>query len=86
MALFERTQFAHPQDEAGVFIETLGAALVTWVAMQDRSPITVAEAAFAFNTTPEVIREAIEDASWIFIATRDDITDPAQQHIELDGA
>lgn len=86
MALFDRTQFAHPDDEAGVMIEGLGSALVTWTAMQDHSPITVAEAARAFNTTPEVIREAIEDASWIYIASREDITNPAEQVIELDGA
>jgi hypothetical protein len=83
---FERSQFAEPDDEAGIMIDGLGAALVTWTAMQDRSPITVADAALAFNTTPEVIREAIEAACWIFIASRDDITDPTKQIIELDGA
>lgn len=86
MPLFERSQFGSPDDEAGIMIGRLGTALVTWTAMQNRMPITVAEAALAFNTTPEVIREAIEDASWIYIATREDITDPAKQIIELDGA
>lgn len=83
MALFERSQFADPDDNAGVFIDCLGRALVIWTAMQDRSPVTVAEAAVAFNTTPEVIREAVEDASWISVEGPDD--DPTKQRLELDG-
>jgi hypothetical protein len=51
--------------------------------MQDRSPITVAEAALAFNTTPAVIREAVEDASWIYVANARE-PDPCKQNLELD--
>lgn len=65
MPLFTREQFAHPEDEAGIFMDGLGRALVTWTAMQDRYPVTVQEAAAAFNTTPEVIAEACEDVLWI---------------------
>lgn len=65
MALFTREQFAKPDDDAGVFLDGLGRALVTWTAMQDRYPVTVQEAAQAFNTTPEVIAEACEDVLWI---------------------
>lgn len=83
MAVFQRGDFAHPDDEAGVFIDGLGRALVTWVAMQDRSPVTVAEAALSFNTTPGVIREAVEDAMWIGVEGPDD--DPTKQRLELDG-
>lgn len=50
MALFEREMFAHAGDDAGVLIDGLGRALVTWAAMQDHSPITVANAATAFNS------------------------------------
>lgn len=84
MGLFERTHFAEEGEEAGVFISSLGAALVTWTAMQLRSPVTVAEAAMAFNTTPDIIRDAIADAMWIFVAGEP--TDPPdKQTIELDG-
>jgi hypothetical protein len=66
VSLFTREQFAKPDDDAGVFIDGLGRALVTWTAMQDRS-VTLHEAAKAFNTTAEVIAEAIEDAAWISV-------------------
>lgn len=75
MALFTREQFAKPDDDAGVFLDGLGRALVTWTAMQDRA-VTVHEAATAFNTTPEIIAEAIEDAMWITVCG---------DTIELDG-
>ena len=83
MALFDRSMFASEGDDAGIFIDGLGRALVTWVAMQDRSPVTVAEAALAFNTTPEIIREAVEEAMWIGVEGPDD--DPSKQRLELDG-
>lgn len=83
MALFGRDEFAKPDDEAGVFIDGLGRALVTWAAMQDRT-VTVAEASRVFNTTTEVITEAISEASWIYITGPED--QPQKQMIELDGA
>jgi len=76
MGLFTREQFAKEDDEAGVFLDGLGRALVTWTAMQDHT-VTVHEAAKVFNTTPEIIAEAIEDAMWIYISG---------DHLELDGA
>lgn len=84
MPVFDRTQFAHPDDEAGIMMDGLGAALVTWCAMQNRSGVTVREAATAFNTTDAVIREAVEDAHWIDFHGPDD--DPTKQVLELDGA
>lgn len=74
---FTREKFASPDDDAGIFIDGLGSALVTWTAMQER-PVTIAEAALAFNTTPDVVREAVADASWIYI-------DEHRQTLELDG-
>lgn len=84
MGLFERSQFADPDDDAGVMMDGLGRALVTWAAMRDKHPVTVADAALAFNTTPEVIREAVDNASWILIVNEDD-PDPTRQLLELDG-
>lgn len=80
---FARNQFAAPDDEAGVFIDGLGRALVTWCAMQQRM-VTVADAALVFNTTPDVIREAIDETMWIDIYGPKD--DPTKQRLELDGA
>ena len=73
--IFTREMFAKPDDYAGVFMEGLGRALVTWTAMQMR-PVTVHDAAKAFNTTPEIVAEAIEDAVWIYVDG---------DRIELDG-
>lgn len=85
MSLFTRGDFGNPQeDDAGVFIDGLGRALVIWTAMQDRTLVTVAEAALAFNTLPAVIAEAVEDAAWIEIANPRE-PDPCKQHLELDG-
>lgn len=67
MALFTREQFAKPDDEAGVFMDGLGRALVTWTAMQGRESVSLHEAAAAFNTTPEIIAEACEEAMWIYV-------------------
>jgi sugar/nucleoside kinase (ribokinase family) len=69
--LFTRELFANEDDDAGVFVSHLGRALVTWTAMNmeadgDRT-MTVHDAAKAFNTTPEIIAEAVEEAMWIYI-------------------
>lgn len=83
MALFGRDQFAKQDDEAGIFIDGLGQALVIWTAMQNRYPVFVAEAAMAFNTEPAIICEAIDGAMWIdWNGPKDD---PTRQLIELDG-
>lgn len=65
MALFQASDFESDPDEAGIHTDALGRALVTWTAMQLRRPVTVDEAALAFNTTPEIIRAAIDEAMWI---------------------
>jgi hypothetical protein len=84
MGIFTRDQFANEDESAGVFLSSLGTALVTWRAMQDKGVITVADAALDFNTTPAIIIEAISGSMWIDVDnTRSD--DPRQQLIELDG-
>lgn len=64
-----RDMFADPDDDAGVFMSQLGHALVTWTAMNMQADngryMTIHDAAKAFNTTPEVIVEAVADAMWI---------------------
>ena len=78
MALFRRDQFAKQDDDAGIFMTGLGAALITWTAMQQRK-MTVHDAAVAFNTTHDVIVEACELVPWISVSD-DGAT------LELDGA
>lgn len=82
MGLFTREHFGAEGDDAGVFISDLGRALVIYTAMQDEA-VTVASAATTFNTTPEIIREAIEDSSWIGWHGPHD--DPSKQIVETDG-
>ena len=84
MTLFRRDQFAEPDAEAGIFIDGLGRALVTWTAMQNRRPVSIAEAAAAFNTEPAIICEAI-DSGVMWISWNGPEDDPTKQHIELDG-
>lgn len=86
MGIFTKEQFeGEPDAGAGIFMEDLGRALVIWTVMvfEGKDQVTVADAALAFNTTPEIIREAIEDAMWIGWHGPDD--DPTKQIIETDG-
>jgi len=50
---------------------------------EDRETPTVAAAALAFNTTPEIIRGAVGGHPWLFMSGPDD--DPTKQTIESDG-
>lgn len=56
-------------DEDGNICESEFAnALSVWLAAQERDGVTVAEAALAFNATPEVIRQAVDLHPWMFLA------------------
>ena len=89
MSIFTRDKFLSPEEEedgeAGIGIGDLGRALVIWSGMnfQVGAHISVAQAATAFNTTANVIREAIDAADWIAYVGED--SDPERQYIELDG-
>lgn len=61
-------------------VHDFASALDTWWICQNRMNVTVAEAALAFNTTTDVIREAINEHYWMNIAG---IGDDAV--IEMDG-
>lgn len=50
----------------GVGIALFYNALQVWSVAQNR-PTTVDEAALAFNTTPAIIRQAVEGSYWMFI-------------------
>lgn len=69
----------------GVFFRDFITALATWVYTNEGDyECTVAEAALAFNTTPELVREAIEGHPWLLLRGADE-TDPTKQVIESDG-
>lgn len=63
--------FEPDETEPGVHFSVFVESLTTWVAMQLREPITVAEAAMAWNTTPDIIREAADATPWLFVAAGD---------------
>lgn len=42
-------------------------ALQVWCIAQNRAPITVGEAALAFNVAPALIRTAVEEHYWMFL-------------------
>lgn len=83
MALFEWQMFATEGDDAGIFVEDLSKALLTWAAMNYEKPLTVAQAASIFNTTPDIVRAAIEEGHWISYHGPHD--DPTKQSIATDG-
>jgi len=52
-----------------------GKAVQVWAVAQDR-PVTVNEAALAFNVRPEIIQQAVEEHPWMYLNG---------EHIEHDG-
>jgi hypothetical protein len=85
MVLFTRDQFAEEGEDVGIFMGDLGRALVLWVSMvfEAKDQVTVADAALTFNTTPEIIREAVDEAMWI--GWHGPKVDPTKQILETDG-
>jgi hypothetical protein len=69
-------------NEAGICWDKLGAAISCWAFMQSR-PVSVADAARAFNTTPQIAEEAVGHWAWTFISSESD--DPEEQIIEHEG-
>lgn len=76
---------AGDDDEAGIRLGDVGRAIMIWVAMNDgKSQVSVADAAMMFNTTPELVRAAIEEDPWATIIGADYV-DPRRQIIVDDG-
>lgn len=71
-------------DEAGVHRQAFASAVACWSFMQNRQT-SVAEAAAAFNTSPEIVRQAIDDHHWTFPEWPEGETDPAKQYIGHEG-
>jgi len=81
---FTREEFAAEDDPVGTHMTSFSSALLTWCAMQDRV-MRVLEAAQAFNTTNEVVMEAVEMCPWTSLDKHLTPNDPAGWLIELDG-
>lgn len=86
MGLF--TEILPDEDwDTGIHRREFSTAVSVWSFMQNRAAVagvTVAEAAIAFNTTPELIRQAAEDNYWMFLSPEHE-TDPTKQIIEHEG-
>jgi hypothetical protein len=84
MAVFDRDQIETDDDaEAGVRLHDIGRAIMIWSVMNYGQPLSVAEAAMAFNTTTAIVRDAVEEDRWAFLTG--DETDPQKEFIEVDG-
>lgn len=76
------THFADPEchgwdQETGMPTSSFfGGAVQLWSLAQDR-PVTVREAALAFNVTPDLMRQAINDHPWMLLG--------GSEKIEHDG-
>lgn len=78
------TEFERDPDVGvGVMWEQFITAVGIWVYTNEnaRRP-TIAEAALAFNTTVDLIREAVDDHPWLYSPPD---ADPAKQEIWSDG-
>jgi hypothetical protein len=72
-----------PEATTGVMWSDFVTAVGIWVyTNEDLTRLSVAEAALAFNTTPELVREAIDEHPWLDWRQDDD---PAKQYISTDG-
>ncbi len=78
------TEFERDEDaDSGVMFENFITALSVWVYVNESErTLTIAEAALVFNTTPELVREAVEAHPWLYSPHKDD---PSEQTIESDG-
>ena len=82
--MFDREQIETDDDaDSGVRLHDIGRAIMIWAVMNYGRPLSVAEAALAFNTTTEIVRDAVEEDSWAFLTG--DETDPHKEFIEVDG-
>lgn len=70
--------------EPGILQRQLGEAVSVWAWMQQGDePQTIATTALTFNTTPELVRSALDEHPWAsWIGPYDD---PTKQLIEHDG-
>jgi len=72
-------------EEAGIHRREFATAVSVWSFMQNKeTQTTVAEVALAFNTTPELVRQAVDDHYWMSLDNPDE-KDPTKQTIWHEG-
>jgi hypothetical protein len=85
--MFDRNQIVTDKDQetegAGITLRDIGRALMIWTSMQEKRPC-VGYAAATFNTTPDIIRDAVNEDSWAFLTPVDE-KDSDLQYIDVDG-
>ena len=80
---FLREHISEEDADSGIMWSSIAGAIQTWCGMNYGGERTVAEAARVFNTSPDVIHEAVEYGYWMFLTGPDD--QPEKQIIELEG-
>lgn len=84
MAMFVREHLMKPGDEAGVSIQDIARAICVWRSMRG-GPCSVAVVAETFNTTPDIVVDAVNEDYWMFLNGPDDAR-PEHLLVEIDGA
>lgn len=80
---FKRDDFLNGQrDEAGLYWDEFCNSLCQFTCLQP-GPLTVRDAAKAWNVTEQTIREAVEDHYWLSLEGPDD--KPSNQTIYAEG-
>ena len=78
------TQFERDRNaDVGVMWHNFVTALTLWVYVNEGArSVTVGEAAMTFNTSIELVREAVGENAWLYFSHD---ADPAKQTIQSDG-
>lgn len=86
--MFERQslidQDAQDGGEAGITLSDVGRSIMIWVSMNCDLRLTVSECATTFNTSVDIIRDAVREEPWALLLP-DDESDPDKQFIEVEG-
>lgn len=78
------TEDERDEDGAGIVMGDIGRAVMIWASMNYGRPLSVAECATVFNTSVDIIRQAVTEDVWAFLSPERE-SDPAKQLIDIDG-
>lgn len=89
--MFDRHQLSTPEQVAdegvGMSIVDVARAIGVWTLMnweKEKQPPSVADCALAFNTSVDLVREAVAERYWLFLIPENE-ADPTKQFIENEG-
>lgn len=72
------------EEGAGITLADVGSAIRLWSCANHDADRSVAACALAFNTSPDLVREAVEADAWAFLSP-DGEADPRKQLVDVDG-